>query len=162
LKGKNHEKGRAASSNGTTYNTNLNLPLKTMLTREREIVQRAGWCVVCSLLFSPPTPSTLCSPPTSPSSIRLLFLETRGGRCHLSLSKHLRENLCQRFFFFGRASFVFKQVYCAYINIFHFFFSAGGVAGALGNRAAHHTILYFLLLLDFYFSHFDKCLNWCY
>lgn len=26
-------------------------------TREREIVQRAGWCAVCSLLFSPPTPS---------------------------------------------------------------------------------------------------------
>lgn len=73
----------------------------------------------CSLLL---LHLALCSPPTSPSSIRLLFLETRGGRCHLSLSKHLRENLCQRFFFFGRASFVFKQVYCAYINIFHFFF----------------------------------------
>lgn len=73
----------------------------------------------CSLLL---LHLALCSPPTSPSSIRLLFLETRGGRCHLSLSKHLGENLCQRFFFFGRASFVFKQVYCAYINIFHFFF----------------------------------------
>lgn len=118
-------------------------------TREREIVQRAGWCAVCSLLFSPPTPS--CSVLSSYITFFDSAPFSRDERREVSPfpEQTPRRKPLPTLLFFGRASFVFKQVYCAYINIFHFFFSAGGVAGALGNRAAHHTILYFLLLQSY-------------
>lgn len=91
--------------------------------REREIVQRAGWCAVCSLLFSPPTPS--CSVLSSYITFfdSAPFSRDERGEVSPFPEQTPRRNLCQRFFFFGRASFVFKEVYCAYINIFHFFVS---------------------------------------